>query len=65
MNLLFSWAGNSPLKATILPPKFNVIGRLELLPQDVRDKIQELIEYTKDLEMIYGLNIIMKSFSKI
>ena len=28
--------------------KFNVIGRLELLPQDVRDKIQELIEYTKD-----------------
>ena len=28
--------------------RFNVIGRLELLPQDVRDKINELIDYTKE-----------------
>ena len=28
--------------------KFRVLGRIELLPQDVRDKIDELVEYTKD-----------------
>ncbi len=28
--------------------KFNVIGRLELLPKDVRDKIDELLDYTKE-----------------
>ncbi|MHA1724656.1 MAG: polyprenyl diphosphate synthase [Promethearchaeota archaeon] len=28
--------------------KFNVIGRWKLLPQDVREKIQELIDYTKN-----------------
>ncbi len=28
--------------------KFNVIGRTSLLPQEVRDKINELTEYTKD-----------------
>jgi undecaprenyl diphosphate synthase len=28
--------------------KFNVIGRLELLPQDVKKKVDELIDYTKD-----------------
>ena len=28
--------------------RFHVIGRLDLLPQDVRKKIDELIEYTKD-----------------
>ncbi len=27
--------------------RFNVIGRLSLLPEDVREKINELIEYTK------------------
>ena len=30
--------------------RFNVLGRIELLPQDVRDKIDELIEYTKDFD---------------
>ena len=28
--------------------KFNVIGRVHLLPEDVREKIKELIEFTKD-----------------
>lgn len=28
--------------------KFNVIGRVHLLPEDVQEKIKELIEFTKD-----------------
>ena len=28
--------------------KFNVIGRIHLLPEDVQEKIKELIEFTKD-----------------
>jgi undecaprenyl diphosphate synthase len=28
--------------------KFNVIGRVQLLPEDVQEKIMEVIEYTKD-----------------
>ena len=39
--------------------KFNVIGRLELLPQDVRDKIDELIEYTKDFDGAFVNVLIM------
>lgn len=30
--------------------KFNVIGRINLLPSEVREKIQELIDFTKDHE---------------
>lgn len=30
--------------------KFNVFGRVDLLPLDVREKIDELIEYTKDFK---------------
>ncbi len=33
--------------------KFNVIGRIELLPQKVRDKIDELDEFTKDHDSAY------------
>lgn len=39
--------------------KFNVLGRLELLPQDVRDKIDELIEYTKDFDGAFVNVLIM------
>ena len=39
--------------------KFNVIGRLELLPQDVRDKIDELTEYTKDFNGAFVNVLIM------
>ncbi len=37
-------------EATVKEEKvnFNVIGRINLLPQEVREKIQELIEFTKD-----------------
>lgn len=33
--------------------KFKVIGRLSLLPQEVRDKIQELHDYTKDFDSAF------------
>ena len=39
--------------------RFNVIGRLELLPQDVQDKINELIEYTKDFDGAFVNVLIM------
>ena len=39
--------------------KFNVIGRLELLPQDVRDKIDELIDYTKEHDQAFVNVLIM------
>ncbi|MBD3256477.1 MAG: di-trans,poly-cis-decaprenylcistransferase [Candidatus Lokiarchaeota archaeon] len=39
--------------------RFNVIGRLDLLPQDVRDKINELIEYTKDYDGAFVNVLIM------
>ncbi|MFX1392228.1 MAG: polyprenyl diphosphate synthase [Promethearchaeota archaeon] len=39
--------------------RFNVLGRLDLLPQDVRDKINELIEYTKDFEGAFVNVLIM------
>ncbi len=39
--------------------KFNVIGRLELLPQDVRDKIDELLDYTKDFDGAFVNVLIM------
>jgi undecaprenyl diphosphate synthase len=39
--------------------RFNVIGRLELLPQDVQDKINELIEYTKNHEKAFVNVLIM------
>ena len=39
--------------------KFNVIGRLELLPQDVRDKINELVEYTKEHDKAHVNVLIM------
>ena len=39
--------------------KFNVIGRLELLPQDVRDKIHELIEFTKDHDQAFVNVLVM------
>jgi len=37
-------------EATVKEEKvnFNVIGRVHLLPQEVREKIQELVEFTKD-----------------
>jgi len=38
--------------------KFNVIGRTELLPQDVRDKINELLDYTKDFDGAY-INVLI------
>ena len=39
--------------------RFNVIGRLELLPQDVRDKINELIDYTKEHDQAFVNVLIM------
>ncbi len=39
--------------------KFNVIGRLDLLPLDVREKIGELIEYTKDFDGAFVNVLIM------
>jgi len=39
--------------------KFNVIGRIELLPQDVRDKIDELLDYTKDFDGAFVNVLIM------
>lgn len=38
--------------------RFNVIGRLELLPQDVRDKIDELIDYTKEHDKAF-INVLI------
>jgi len=37
-------------EATVKEEKvnFNVIGKIHLLPQEVREKIQELVEFTKD-----------------
>ncbi|GAH72575.1 unnamed protein product, partial [marine sediment metagenome] len=37
-------------EATVKEEKvnFNVIGRIYLLPEEVRDKIKELIDFTKD-----------------
>lgn len=39
--------------------KFNVIGRLELLPKDVRDKMNEIVEYTKDFDGAYVNVLVM------
>lgn len=39
--------------------RFNVIGRLDLLPQDVQEKINELIEYTKDFDGAFVNVLIM------
>lgn len=39
--------------------RFKVLGRLELLPQDVRDKIHELEEYTKDHDKAFVNVLIM------
>ncbi|MFX1259680.1 MAG: polyprenyl diphosphate synthase [Promethearchaeota archaeon] len=39
--------------------RFNVIGRLELLPLDVRKKIDELIEYTKHHDQAFVNILIM------
>ena len=39
--------------------RFKVIGRLELLPQDVRDKIKELEEYTKNHDKAFVNVLIM------
>jgi undecaprenyl diphosphate synthase len=36
--------------------KFNILGRLSLLPKNVRDEIDKLIEYTKDFDKAF-LNV--------
>jgi tritrans,polycis-undecaprenyl-diphosphate synthase [geranylgeranyl-diphosphate specific] len=39
--------------------RFNVIGRLELLPKDVQEKIQELVDYTKNFDKAFVNVLIM------